>query len=1341
MKSLIVLFVAFCGLNVIAAEHYSFKHITMSMGLSHNQINNIYRDADGFMWFSTASGLTRYDGYQMRVFLHTQDTASISDNYVEWVTDLTDSMLIGKNIDKFFLFDKHTEQFSSANQYLSSVGVPYQIDNIFVDSESDIWCVSNTSIYIYSTSHHRLITPPSGIDVGSNISDLCEANNSVYIICTNGTLLIAPLDGKCDVSRYVHKQTPVGNGLHNIFVDTDADYWLFTNSREGIWYYKSETDNWYHCTADSNSPIRMPAFVINGVDEDTKHRVWIASNHGGVAVVDKMTQSVVQVQSSKNDARGLLTNSLSCVYCDDADNVWIGSVRSGIAMYNESVFKFDIDELLYGEESTDFVPQINSIEEDANGNLWYGSNGSGLLCVQSNGKSVLYKHSSTDASSIPNDIIVDVLADSKGRIWTGSFLGGLAYFDGNKFHSFRGRKDVPQSVAADNIWAVAEDVNGNIWVGSLGSGLAMCDAKNGIWTEYNMSNSDMPSDFISQIVPIADGRLFVSTAYGIVLCDVNRQLHRIGTDIPSVTSNVNDIYVDSRGLLWVGSDNGLTVLDGTNYNQIAYFNTDNGLLHNVITGIVEDADKNMWITTTCGISNVMVSTNQRSAEYSFTLYSYDEHDGMMRGAVNVRAIKRTSKGEIIVGGNYGVARFFPNKIKYNKQSPKVIFTNLSVLGNEVGIGAGINNHVILYKAMPYTDSIELTYADNMFTISFSTLSSVLPEKVTYSYKLDGFSDKWIAAQGNSVTYTNLAPGYYTLRVRASNCDGFDSRTDAELHIRILPPWWKSTTANCVYIITLIVLITFVVLMVRLREREKYNLSQLEAEIERKSELDELKLRFFTNVSHELRTPLSLIISPLENLLTTVSDEAVKSKLEMMHRNANNLLNIVNQLLDLRKADNNAMQLNLVEGDIVSFVKRMCTDFASLSDSSTRFEFVADNDAIYTKFDKDKVAKMLSNILSNALKYTPDGGLITTHVKLLADKKSISISIADTGIGIPDEHKTHIFDRFYQVPNVNSPYGGSGIGLHMVREFVSMHGGTISVSDNDGGGSVFTIILPLYDLNVDVADATTEVSQEVRRKRIVIADDNADFRTLLNDILIDDYDVVQSKNGQEAFDKIVNEQPDIIISDVMMPIIDGNELCQKVKTDVRTSHIPFIMLTAKTADEHRIEGLANGADDYISKPFNPQILKLRVAKLIELCEKRRAIFRQQIEPEPSQITITTLDEKLIQKAVKYVEDNIASPDLSVEELSKNLGMSRVHLYKKMLAITGHTPIEFIRVIRLKRAAQMLRDKQQNVSDVAYAVGFNSPKYFSKYFKEEFGVLPSVYQNQAEGINGTIDITTI
>lgn len=1354
MKYIHIIVLMFIASFAMASEKYCFDHLTMDKGLSHNQVNDVYKDEDGFIWFSTAWGLDRYDGYEMKVFLHTQDSTSIPDNYVEWVRDIDDNKMLIYGNREVLVMDKSKEHFMTFESYLRKatklgkdkleLGWIKDITKAFVDSRKNIWMLCSNVCRVYSCEKGVMAVSELKISSdGVDITSMYDDGNTIMMTDYEGGLYRVILDDDNKIEVVEKIETPAGKGKHRVFCDSSGDCWIVTSSTYGLWYYDVRNKHWEHCQNSDDSYYKVPDFITNGVAEDGTGKIWITSDHGGINIIDKATRKVIEVRSIKNDSRSLMTNCIRNIYYDRCGVMWVGEVRAGISLYNESIFKFNIDDLDMDRIDQGFVGQINTIEEDKRGNLWYGTNGSGLLMVSPDGKKKMFKHKEGDALSLPNDIIVDIVATTSGDMWIGTYIGGLTRFDGQKFENFKSKTNVPPSVSASNIWSVNEDANGNVWVGSLGKGLAKRDKKTGEWTAYDMNNCELKSNYISQIFPVHDGRVLVSTSLGVVVINTQGKVTPIGEGEEGdlIGGNVNDVYVDSRGLVWVGLDAGLAVLDGETYKVKEHFNTSSGLANDVVTSIVEDSDRNMWVTATSGITNIIVNPNPRTSEYTFTIYNYNAQDGFLAGSVNVRSIKRLSTGEILIGGNPGVARFNPIGIKYNRETPPVRFTELSVLGKKVKIGERHEGNVILDKALQYKDRIELPYSDNMFAVSFSVLSHILPSKVTYSYMLEGFNDNWMSDGGHSVTYTNLAPGTYILKVKAANCDGFSNDEISELRITILPPWWKSKMAYGAYALIMALIIWVIMRQVAYKEREKYKLQKIETEIQKKYEMDDMKMSFFTNVSHELRTPLSLIISPIENLMQTSKDEKLKSKLEIMHRNALKLLNIVNQLLDFRKMDVNGMSLNVSEGDIVSFVRTCNESFATLSEKNISFEFSSGIDSLYVKFDKDKIGKVINNLLSNAFKFTPEGGSIKTRVE--ANEGEIVIKVSDTGIGISDEHKKHIFDKFYQVPQTDSSYSGSGIGLFLVKEFVEMHGGSISVADNKDKGSIFTIVMPLskVEQQEDEERADNEEVPSSGRMKIVVVDDNADFRTMLVDALIGEYDVVVAKNGEEALEVIIKELPDLIITDVMMPVMDGNELCKRVKNDVRISHIPLIMLTAKSAEEHKIEGLSNGADDYITKPFNLQILQLKVAKLIERGKRNQDTFKRQIEPEPSEITITPLDEQLIRKAIKYVEDNISDSNLSVEEMSRNLGMSRVHLYKKMMSITGRSPIEFIRVIRLKRAAQLLKDKQQNVADVAYSVGFNNPKYFSRYFKEEFGVLPSVYQNNVDGISNDIKIANM
>lgn len=616
--------------------------------------------------------------------------------------------------------------------------------------------------------------------------------------------------------------------------------------------------------------------------------------------------------------------------------------------------------------------------------------------------------------------------------------------------------------------------------------------------------------------------------------------------------------------------------------------------------------------------------------------------------------------------------------------------------------------------------------------------------------LEGFNNDWLTLPVgvHNVTFTNLAPGKYVLRVKAINSDGYVGIKEATLGIVVNPPFWMSWWAYLLYAAGLVVVLFLARYRMLKREREKFHLQQIENEVAKNEEINNMKFRFFTNVSHELRTPLTLIISPLEGMLKETTDELQSTRLQLMYRNAQRLLHLVNQLLDFRKGEMSTHQLSLSEGDIISYVHSVCNSFLLMADKKhIQFSFFSGIDTFSMAFDADKVGKIVMNLLSNAFKFTPEGGRVTVMIEhVTGTPDTLEIKIADTGIGISDVDKEHIFDRFYQADHKGvEETTGNGIGLSLVRDFVTLHEGEVKVFDNIGTGSVFVIQFPVKHVETQVQlpeetgmsvgdEEDREMKEEVREETgrkdsplLLVVDDNEDFRIFMRYSLELQYRVKLAVNGNEAWEMMQEELPDLVISDVMMPQMDGNELCRLIKQDKRTAHIPVILLTARQNTEAKLEGLQTGADDYVTKPFNMTILVLRIRKLIELSRYHR-VTQGMIDPAPSEIVITSLDEKLIEKAIKYVEDNMSRTELSVEELSRELGMSRVHLYKKLLQITGKTPIEFIRVIRLKRAAQLLRESQLHVSEVAFEVGFNNPKYFSRYFKDEFGVLPSVYQEK-------------
>lgn len=773
------------------------------------------------------------------------------------------------------------------------------------------------------------------------------------------------------------------------------------------------------------------------------------------------------------------------------------------------------------------------------------------------------------------------------------------------------------------------------------------------------------------------------------------------------------------------------------------------LNQSIIHGITEDNDKNMWVTSSQGLYHIVVNSDPTTQEYTFSHRKYNDFSILDDFDFNPRAILRHSSGTIVTGGVNGISLIDPSNLKYDTSTPQVHFTSMQLFNRDVKIDSIYDGQRILDMAPDFTEAIHLNHDQNVFSVTFSAMNYVLPEKTTYMYMLEGFDTDWSVSNSNKLTYTNLAPGEYILKVKAVNNDGYASDEAAELKIIIAPPFYRSWVAYIIYFILFICVILLLRAYLRHNEKQKYELLRIQQEARQKHEIDDMKMRFFTNISHDLRTPLTLILTPIEYVINNIDNKDLKEKLEMARNNAVRLLGMVNQLLDFRKSDMAGHRLNSTKGDIVDTVRTICNNFVEYSEHrNINLTFYSSVKSLYMMFDEDKLNKIVMNLLSNAFKFTPDGGRVDVSIDVIpaTDKQPemLELKVADNGCGISDEHKKLIFDRFYQVPQKGGRQSsGSGVGLNLVKEFVTLHEGTIYVCDNIGKGAVFIINIPIKKVddaaevekkdipreepNVEISDdktvLTTEVAEDNKRPVVLIVDDNDDFRKFMRDCLKNDYVVHEADNGKKAWDIIPELQPDIIVSDVMMPEMDGNELCSLVKNDIRTSHILVILLTARAAKEHELKGLESGADDYITKPFNLDIFTRRIKNLLQ---HRRDSHKEPMEISPSKINITPLDQKLMQKAIRYVEENLSSSELSVEELSSELGMSRVHLYKKMVSITGKTPIEFIRIIRLKRAAQLITESQLSIAEITYQTGFNNLNLFRKYFKNEFGILPSEYQ---------------
>lgn len=1352
---------------------YLFKQLEVSNGLSHNQVNHIFRDSKGFMWFSTASGLNRYDGYKFKVYFHNpKDPHSLPDNWVSNVQEDNNGHLWIHTAGGYTVFDTDSETFEESHLLLNSMNITGQVDLLYLDENKNIWCYVNAEgFYRYHTDSGESTFFPQNGETGQlnlgMISDLKETENHYLFVFQSGLLQLMDKT-TLQVTAF---ESPVeihqdgGNHQYRAFVDSDNDIWLYSDIPVGTWYFSAEQKEWFHIGAkNSDLPVLLSSDMLQDIAQDPSGLIWMATDHGGIDIIDKRTMERKNLRNHPYDNRTIAHNSINCIYTDDADMIWIGTYKNGISYYNESIYKFGVEHLRALNKVDNFKPDINSIIKDDYDNIWIGSNGSGLVQLQTKkGAFKIYNHNPLATSSLTNDVVVSLCAGKDGKLWIGTYLGGMDCFDGAKFTHYRHDPQNPNSLANDNVWSIVEDPSGMIWIGTLGSGLQKFDPVKKQFTTFNHSTRhQLSSDYISSLFLGRNDQLILGTAIGITLFNTKTadievlQTNRKG-DQTFTNLNVNHVYEDSRGLVWIGTRNGLNIWDPKQDKIIQIYKSD-GLSDNVIAGIIEDNSRNMWITTANGVSNIMVKLNATDHDYNYSFVNYSEMDGLQSNEFNLRSIFKSRHGELLLGGTKGFNLFNPESIRYNTEKPNVHFTGLRLFNEEVIVGKEYNGNKILSSELNKVDEVSFKYRQNVFSVEFSAMNYVLPEKTTFAYMLEGFNTDWLVTDDgvHSVTYTNLTPGKYILRVKAANSDGYWSETSTALHIRIRPPFWLSPFAYIVYAVILMLTLFLARAVIIRNEQQKFKMTKIELEAQRKHEVDDMKLRFFTNVSHELRTPLTLIISPLENLMKSADDNQKRVQLSLIHKNAIRLLNMVNQLLDFRKSDVNKHSLNLSYGDIVSFLRNSCDQFLEYAEKKNiHLTFFSSVETLSMVFDEDKMAKIVMNLLSNAIKFTEKNGSVEMMIKLLPkngedenEKEQLEIRIIDSGIGIKDDEKKRIFERFYQGKIKNEDFPGSGIGLHIVKEFVALCNGSIQVYDNAPKGSLFVLLFPIDRLKHIVNQSISETDEtgvnesepipityddegnEIPMEsetRILVVDDNDDFRRFMRDVLKKDFTITEASNGKEAWEKMLDNLPDIIISDVMMPEMNGYELCEMIKNDVRTSHIPIILLTAHSAQEQELRGLESGADDYITKPFNLDILCLRINNIVESRSHRQKRFKHQIDIAPSEITITPLDEKLIQNAIKLVEDNIGDSDFSVEKLSKELGISRVHLYKKMVSITGKSPIEFIRIIRLKRAAQLLSESQLQIAEIAYLVGFNNPKNFSKYFKEEFDILPSQYQS--------------
>lgn len=1324
-RELLTLFLLLLITDANAAS-LRFKHIEATDGLSDNKINTILKDRDGFVWIATVSGLNRYDGYDIKIYRHeTGDSTSIIDNFVDDIVQAADGKLWIHAGGRYIIYDPETDAFDNhPEKTLSGMGISENPDKIVSDSEGEWIYVSSEGLFRHSGGRTTRLT---GVTAGnSEVTDICPLNDSIHTAIIDNNGLITIVDSTGEVVRRDKTLADITESHTRFWLFADREGLLWVYGDNGVWVLDTHSGGWIHPPL----PAGITPGSLRAIAQDDSGRIWLGLDNEGVAVIDK-SGSEMRVVNNPNDIYSLGNNSVTSLFADNKGTMWVGTQKKGVSVYSDSEFKFDLEAM----------PDVNCIVEASQpGEFWIGTDNNGLMLW--NRKTGSLKAVLDPADKDHPHAIATITKAADGSLWIGTFNNGLVHYAGGVFTHYNTATGLPNN----NVWSIMENPDGSLWIGTLGGGLTLMNPSTRSFTTYNASNSELPGDFVMAMAKGSDGKLYAGTSSGLATLDpvTNKITETKGTrDNGTQLENraIGQLFTDSRGLLWIGTRDGLCVYD-LKHDKIYEVPLLPDLSRPYILGMIEDSARNLWVAVDGSIINVTVAPDINASGYSFTPRVYSGKDGLQNSTFNQRSMARLDNGDIVVGGLYGLNVVSPGSIRYNLSRPKVIFTDLILQGGEpVRPGKEYDGHVVLSKTLDHTAKVTLSYRQNSFTIYFATDNYILPEHTTYYYKLEGFSDEWLECPAgmHHVTYTNLSPGDYRLIIKAVNSDGVEGDAERSLDIVITPPVWGTVWAKIIYVILAIALITLLCIGFKRQERRRYVKRQQEESARKQEELNQMKFKFFTNVSHELRTPLTLILSPLESMMRDNTDERTAKRLDTIHANASRLLYLVNQLLDFRKNEVAGLTFNGSTGDAIGFLRSAFNSFADMSEKKDiELSFRTNIDRLDMLFDADKLGKVITNLLSNAMKFTPSGGSIDVTTELVG--QMLRVKVIDTGCGVPDNEKTHVFERFYQGGGNKGSESGSGIGLSLVKEYIRLHEGDVWVQDTPGGGSTFIVDIPVRqgaatasqqsaDTTAGTESAANSPTPTSERPTALLVDDNHDLLEFMRDELSTDFNILTAADGKDALKTLSERKIDIIVTDLMMPHIDGIELCRRLKTDPRTLDIPVIVVTAKQDVRSVVEGLTVGADDYVTKPFNNEVLRLKMKHLVAL--RRKGATRSPLVPEPEKVKITSLDEKLIERAVKYVEDNISRSDLSVEELSKALGMSRVHLYKKILHITGKTPIEFIRILRLKRATQYLRESQLNVSEIAYQLGFNNPKYFSKYFQEEFGISPSEYQKR-EGI---------
>lgn len=1359
-------------------QNLQFNHLKVKDGLSQSWVRAILQDRCGFIWFGTSDGLNKYDGYTFTVYKNIPNNPnSLHNNTITALHENTDGNLWIGTLGGLCFYNREHDQFIRRKHWPQT-----EITGFLPLRDGRLYLKTRTPTqYLYIPANDSVLSfviynDENDPDAGSNhVNDFfMDRQGRLWFGTFNGVHI---WDSHDKYFTYLLKNTDVAerNIIGPICEDRQGRIWIGTYNNGLILLKSCDTKpEFIYFRHEVNNENSLTAGPIFSLLEDRHGRLWIGTEEGGLDVLDlnnfqEDNYVFHHYRYEPFNDFSISHNSIYALYEDRQGTIWIGTYGDGVDFFNPLTKKF-----VHFKQNPDNPNSLNNNTVKAffeDGDLlWIGTEG-GLNSFDKKTNSFRhYVHDPNDPQSLGANTVYTIFKDSRQNLWVGTYGGGLNLlnrYDGT-FVRFVPTSD-DNSIGSERISSIIEDRQGNLWIGTIGGGLNRFDYERKSFIKFVNRVDDpesLSNNWVRGLFETHPGEIWISNDASVDLFDQIK-----GTFKHFTNENYNEsinfkrsrvFFEDSQNHLWLGSQGSLNVLNRDTGQFKSYFETD-GLPDNQIKGILEDDHGNLWISTNKGISKFIDGINQ---PVNPVFKVYDAGDGLQGNEFVERSCYKGRDGRMYFGGTNGFNFFHPDSLQENPYKPEVMLTRLLISNKPVEItspNSPLKAHINLTK------NLILSYKHSVITFEYTALNYIIPEKNQYAFKLEGFEEDWnYVGNKRSATYTNLDPGTYIFRVIAANNDGLWNKDGLSVLIKIVPPWWRTSLAYVVYLLLLIGLFYFIWRFQLNRERMKHQLKLEHEHAEKLEQINQMKTRFFSNITHEFRTPLTLIMGPIRKVLTEDKSQYFKPEYDVILRNSQKLYRLINQLLDLSRLEAGAMPLKTRKENIIPFLADLISLFNPLAEQKNiQLQFTGENIAINSKeilelyFDRDKLEKIVTNLLSNAIKFTPENGEVKVILKKL--NGFVEIMFFDNGIGIPPENLDKIFDRFFQVDeSYTREYEGTGIGLALIKELVELHHGTINVESASNSGTRFTVRLPLgkahlkpeqiFDTespertesefsepDLKLSDNTQEsnTGEKSRKSKkhlpvVLIVEDNTDLRKYLQNSLEMSYQISEAVNGEQGLELAIDLMPDLIVSDIMMPKLDGFELCKRIKIDERTSHIPVILLTARASIDSKIEGLETGADDYITKPFEMRELQTRAHNLIQQRRQLRLRFNRQSGLKPEEIATNSVDEEFLTKAVAILEKNINNPNFNVSQFAKKIAISRTHLNRKLQALTGQSTSQFILVFRLNRAAQLLTNKSGTVLEISYAVGIESVSYFSKAFRKHFGVSPSGYKKSSSNL---------